>query len=181
MHGPAVGLRRGRRWEGNFTVEIQKLLKDESAVEILRSVPGIGATILTVILSEAFDSVRKAVRSNDTLRNRAAVCHIPSNVGFRREAPIDVRRIHTDLPLFTLPQTQLGSIRLPPTMADYQLSRPSLKPNPTVPLRMRMNIMQKAQRTPAFTNAAMAYNSGLIPNLREPQATDGIVGMAPSV
>ena len=30
------------------------------AVGILRSVPGIGATVLAVILSEAFDSVRKA-------------------------------------------------------------------------------------------------------------------------
>ena len=30
------------------------------AVDILRSVPGIGATVLAVILSEAFDSVRKA-------------------------------------------------------------------------------------------------------------------------
>ena len=46
--------------------EIEKIvdriekMEGGSAVEILRSVPGIGSTVLAVILSEACDSVRKA-------------------------------------------------------------------------------------------------------------------------
>ena len=48
------------RTEIDQAVDRVGTMEGGQAVDILRSVPGIGATVLAVILSEAFDSIRKA-------------------------------------------------------------------------------------------------------------------------